>query len=52
MSEVDPELRIVGFLCNWCSYVEQILQGVAQTAHRPENYQGPPFGPCGSTFYY
>ncbi len=36
MSEVDPkELRIVGFLCNWCSYGGADTAGVSRSNSPP-----------------
>ena len=35
MSEANFEPRIVGFLCNWCSYRAADLAGTARIAHSP-----------------
>ena len=54
MSDVaSKELRIVGFLCNWCSYGGADTAGVGrfQTADGPAHYPRPLFRACGSALY-
>ncbi len=35
MPDSEPELRIVGFLCNWCSYAGADLAGVSRFQYPP-----------------